>query len=62
MLFPAGCAGRGRAQRRVQSCVKGTVCRVQGQPPEKGMPELSGKGWVQVSPGTQAEVGIPAES
>ena len=42
--------------------MKGTVCRVQGQPPEKGMPELSGKGWVQVSPGTQAEVGSPAES
>ena len=38
------------------------ACRGQGRPPEKGVPVLSGEGQVRVTPGTQAEMGIPAES
>ena len=58
MLFMAKRAGHGRSRRRVQSRVQGR----HGHPPEKGVPELSGEGRVQVTPGTQAEMGIPAES
>ena len=38
------------------------ACRGQGCPPEKGVPALSAEGRVWVTPGTQAEMGIPAES